>query len=288
MQSFKRDARQTRSGESGNYNPESGDSAKRMGNKKKKSKQSSLSSTEKHAILLHLGFGVITAAFLLAPIGPAIGWKMFLLLVVYNIAVPVLGRRLGHERWVDLWLFVFPLSLLQIFPDWFMSAVLGSLVFPDTGFPFIGTVGAYMGLMWSIPLFAILFTTWRVRKNLSKAGAYVLVVLLTIVTFGIAEATLWVIPIWYAAPHILAPAYIAVYVIIGEAFLGIAAWYAYLTVADRGIWRKCVAALAVMFIYTGSIAIAYLLVERTARGIPGIQIEAPVADEQPPGPAAAP
>ncbi|MEQ9366865.1 MAG: hypothetical protein RIF32_21675 [Leptospirales bacterium] len=246
-----------------------------MGNKKGKSraKGAKLSSSEKHAIVLHLAFGALTAAFLLAPIGPAIGWKMFLLLVVYNIAVPVLGRRLGHERWVDLWLFVFPLSLLQIFPDWFMSAVLGSLIFPDTGFPYIGTVGAYMGLMWSIPLFAILFTTWRVRKKLSRAGAYLLAVALTVVTFGVAEATLWVIPIWYAAPHILAPAYIAVYVIIGEAFLGLAAWYAYLTVADRGLGSKLVAALAVMLIYTGSIAVSYLLIERTMRGVPGIQVE---------------
>ncbi|MCR9142227.1 MAG: hypothetical protein NXI24_08240 [bacterium] len=248
-----------------------------MGNKKKNKDRAKnkamLSSTEKHAIYFHLVFAAVTAAFLLAPTGPEIGWKIFLLLVVYNIALPVLGRRLGHDRWFDLWLFVFPLSLLQIFPDWFMSAVLNSLVFPDTGFPFIGTVGAYMGLMWSIPLFAILFVTWRARKNLSRAGAYVLVVVLTVVTFGIAEATLWVIPIWYAAPHILAPAYIAVYVIIGEAILGIAAWYAYQTVADRGIGSKLVAALAVMLIYTGAIAVSYLLVERTMRGVPGIQIE---------------
>lgn len=247
-----------------------------MANKKKKNQTGGmkLRATEKHAILLHLVFGGITAAFLLAPVGLAIGWKMFLLLIAYNIAVPVLGRRLGHERWVDLWMFVFPLSLLQIFPDWFMSAVLGSLIFPDTGFPYIGTVGAYMGLMWSIPLFAILFTVWRTRKSMSGAGSYVLVVVLTVITFGIAEATLWIIPIWYAAPHILAPAYIAVYVIIGEAFLGLAAWYAYLTVADRKLPAKLVAALAVMLIYTGSIAISYLLVERTIRGVPGLQIEA--------------
>lgn len=249
-------------------------------NPKQKSKEKSrakskpvLSPSERHAVYFHLAFTVLAVLVLIAPVPLSIGWRMFLLLVVYNTSLPVIGRRLGHERWVDLWSFVFALSLLQIFPDWFMSSVLGSLVFPDTGFPFIGTVGAYMGLMWSIPMFVILFVVWRLRKRISPLSAYVLAVVLTIVIFGIAEATLWVIPIWYAAPHILAPAYIAIYVIIGEAFLGVAAWYAYQTVADRNLWSKCIAALAVMLIYVGSIAVAYLLIEHVGRGVPGISTE---------------
>ena len=163
-----------------------------------------------------------------------------------------------------------------------MSAVLGSLIFPDTGFPFIGTVSAYMGLMWSIPLFAILFTVWRLRKRLSWIGAYALTILLAVICFGIAEATLWMLPIWYAAPHILAPAYIAVYVIVGEVFLAIAAWYAYQQIADQKLPAKLTAALAVMLIYTGAIAVSYLLIERTARAMPGLQINAaPTEDVTP-------
>ena len=154
-----------------------------------------------------------------------------------------------------------------------MLSVLGSLVFPDTGFPFIGTVGAYMALMWSIPMWVILFTVWRLRKRSTPLSAYVLAVVLTIVIFGIAEATLWVIPIWHAAPHILAPLYVAIYVIIGEVFLGVSAWYAYQTVADRRIPAKVVGALAVMLIYLGSIAVAYLLIEHELRGVPGISAE---------------
>lgn len=241
--------------------------------KNARKKKPLLRPSERHAVYFHLAFTALAVLVLIAPIPLSMGWRMFLLLLVYNTSLPLIGRRLGHERWVDLWTFVLPLSVLQVFPDWFMSSVLGSLVFPDTGFPFIGTVGAYMALMWSIPLFVILFTVWRLRKRITPLSAYVLAVVLTIIVFGIAEATLWVIPIWYAAPHILAPLSVAIYVILGEAFLGVAAWYAYQTVADRNIPAKIIGALAVMLIYLGSISVAYLLIEHELRGVPGIPAE---------------
>ncbi len=241
--------------------------------KNAKKKKPLLSPSERHAVYFHSAFTALAVLVLVAPIPLSMGWRMFLLLVGYIFGLPLLGRRLGHERWGDLWTFVFPLSVLQVLPDWFMLSVLGSLVFPDTGFPFIGTVGAYMALMWSIPMWVILFTVWRLRKRSTPLSAYVLAVVLTIVIFGIAEATLWVIPIWHAAPHILAPLYVAIYVIIGEVFLGVSAWYAYQTVADRRIPAKVVGALAVMLIYLGSIAVAYLLIEHELRGVPGISAE---------------
>ena len=230
------------------------------GAKPKKSK-SALRPSERDALILHGVFAIVAAAVLLAPLPVVPGWRYFLLLVVYNLAVPVLAIRLGYRRWLDIWLFVFPLSLFQVMPDWFLSAILGALVFPDTGFPFIGTVPVYMAFMWSVPVFAILFCTWRMRKKLSRMGAYLLATVLTVLVFGISEATLWMLPIWYAAPHIFTIAYVAVYVLIAEALLGVAAWYAYQSVADRSLPAKVIAAFAVMLIYTGALACTYVLIE---------------------------
>ncbi|MBL8020274.1 MAG: hypothetical protein JNM27_11460 [Leptospirales bacterium] len=225
----------------------------------------SLDRDERDCLFFHAAFALIVAAFLLAPLTYSLGWKIFLLLVIYNIAIPVAGHSLGHRSWVNIWLFVFPLSILQILPDFFLSAVLGSLIFPNTGFPFIGTVPAYMGLMWSLPLFGIVYTATRLRGRFESSKIYAIVALLTFVILGVSEATLWMLPIWYAAPHILAPFHVAVYVIVAEIMLGCATWYAYRAVETHGWAARIVAAFVVMLIYTGALSLSYLVIEKLLR-----------------------
>ncbi len=235
---------------------------------KGKTKQSPiLKPTERDFILVHLGFGVLVALALIFPLGLELGPRIFALLVIYNVALPLLGRRLDHRRWTDIWTFTFPISLLQIFPDWFLSQVLGVLVFPDTGFPFIGTVPAFMALMWVIPFNLIVFTAWRLRKRLTPASVYVVVLLLTVVIFGTSEATLWMLPIWYATEDVWVILHIAVYVMCAELVLGAALWTAYRLVEPYGGLRKIVSAFAVMFIYTGALAFFYLLIEGPTAGV---------------------
>lgn len=229
---------------------------------KQKSKRSPiLKPTERDFILVHLGFGVLAALALIFPLGLELGPRIFALLLIYNVAFPLLGRRLEHRRWTDIWTFTFPISVLQILPDWFLSRVLGALVFPDTGFPFIGTVPAFMALMWSIPFTVIVFTAWRLRRRLTDASVYLVVLLLTAVIFGTSEATLWMLPIWYATDEVWTILHIAVYVMCAELVLGVALWTAYRLVEPYGGLRKIVAAFAVMFIYTGALAVFYLLIE---------------------------
>jgi hypothetical protein len=45
--------------------------------------------------------------------------------------------------------------MLQIWPDWFLSAQLEILVFPEDGLFKIGTVSGYMLFLWAIPFFII-------------------------------------------------------------------------------------------------------------------------------------
>ncbi|MCE9599293.1 MAG: hypothetical protein K8S54_15120 [Spirochaetia bacterium] len=220
---------------------------------------------ERDCLYFHCAFSLIVVVFLLAPLSYSLGWKIFLLLVLYNLAVPVFGQYLGHPGWVNIWLFVFPLSIFQILPDLFLSTVLGSLVFPNTGFPFIGTVPAYMGLMWSLPLFGIVYVATRLRSRLEAGKIYAIVALLALVVLGASEATLWMLPVWHAAPQILAPLHIAVYVIIAEVILGCATWYAFRSVENQGWAARIVAAFTVMLVYTGALALSYLLIERLLR-----------------------
>ena len=92
-------------------------------------------------------------------------------MLVYNLALPIAARFLGHREWLKLWLFLVPLSALQVLPDWVLSAVLEVLVFPDTGGPRIATVNASMAGMWAITPFPVIFLGQRVEDRLGRRAA---------------------------------------------------------------------------------------------------------------------
>ena len=56
--------------------------------------------------LLHLSFGVI-CVIVLAIDFFSVGLRLFVLVTLYNIAVPLLGKWRGYLEWIDLWIFVF-------------------------------------------------------------------------------------------------------------------------------------------------------------------------------------
>ena len=62
------------------------------------------------------------------------GIKLFILVLSYNLLIPLVGLFRKNSDWIKLWIFVFLISLFQIFPDWFLSAQLNILVFPEDGF----------------------------------------------------------------------------------------------------------------------------------------------------------
>ena len=126
--------------------------------------------------IIHSAFVLICIIVLIIPLAGYMGIKLLILVVIYNVMVPVYGYFRKYSEWISIWLFAFLLSLFQIWPDWFLSAELGILVFPDDGFIKIGTVSLYMAGLWTIPLFLIIFTglsviviTKKGYKN-SKSG----------------------------------------------------------------------------------------------------------------------
>ena len=106
-------------------------------------------------IVVHLIFIVLSFSILNIPIPFAMGVKLFFLILSYNLIIPVVGLTRKYTEWNKLWIFVFFISLFQIFPDWFLSAQLNILVFPEDGLFKIGTVSGYMAGLWAIPLFLI-------------------------------------------------------------------------------------------------------------------------------------
>jgi hypothetical protein len=217
---------------------------------------------ERDALLFHLGFAALCAPVLLVP-GPGVGVKLFVLVLAYNIALPVIARVRGHAEWIGIWLFALILSVFQVFPDWFLSAQLGVLVFPEDGFVKIGTVSGYMAGLWAIPVFIIVYASSLAGERGSARAAYATAAALSLVIFGLSEETVWMLPSWYAQ-NVRMIGHTAVYIVVPEIILGISCVYAYRQLRGRSHLLKVPAAFLVMLLYLGSAAWFYFIVERVA------------------------
>lgn len=220
---------------------------------------------QQHTLWFHLAFGALCLVTLLAPLELATGVKITLLVLGYNFALPLLARRLGHDLWLSLWRFLLPLSILQILPDWFLSAQLGVLNFPETGAFYIGTVPAFMGGMWVIPLFLIVFVALQLEDQRDETSARWAAALVSLAVFVGAEATLWAVPIWHAQ-NVTQLAGVALYLLIPEALLGLHTYLAYKAVHSANTGLRLAAAFIVMTLYTGGVALFYFLVEKILLG----------------------
>ena len=81
-----------------------------------------LDRSERHALIFHAIFATGASAVLAASVA-SLGLRIWALVIAYNVALPVVARLHGHRKWLALWLFLVPLSALQVLPDWILSAV---------------------------------------------------------------------------------------------------------------------------------------------------------------------
>ena len=223
----------------------------------------SLTREERDAVILHAAFCVLCLPVLLVP-GLETGIKLFILVALYNIALPVTAKLRGYDLWINIWLFSLILSVFQVFPDWFLSHQLGILVFPEDGFLKIGTVSGYMAGLWAIPVFIIVYASVRVSERVSSRHGYWAAALLAMVIFGASEETVWMLPSWYAR-NVAMVSHTAVYIIIPEMILGMSCLYAFQQIREKKNWIKIPAAFFVMLLYLGAAAFFYFVVERLAR-----------------------
>ncbi|MBW1893420.1 MAG: hypothetical protein JRI91_06980 [Deltaproteobacteria bacterium] len=220
-----------------------------------------LNRSERDVLFLHLLFTILCALVLIAPIDVKPGIRMLFLVIIYNIAIPLYGGWRKYDDWVNLWLFAFILSIFQVFPDWFLSAQLNILVFPEDGLTKIGTVSGYMAGLWTIPIFLIIYSGQRIKARYSKTAAYMAVALVSLAIFGVSEQTLWILSSWYAK-NVVMIGHIAIYIIIPEIILGLAAFFCFDKIKEQSHWVKIPCAFLVMQLYLGSAAFFYFLVEK--------------------------
>ena len=220
-----------------------------------------ISKVVKDFLIIHLIFIALCVLILLIPISVSIGIKLFILVAIYNIIIPLFAYLRNHTEWINIWLFVFILSLFQVWPDWFLSAELGILVFPEDGFVKIGTVSLYMAGLWAIPLFLIIFIGSYLQENYSMQKVYLIVAFLSLIIFGLAEQTIWMIESWYAQ-NVIMVGHLALYIIIPEIILGITTFYGYNLIQDKNSLLKIPVTFIIMLLYLGSAVFFYFLIER--------------------------
>lgn len=201
------------------------------------------------AIVLHAALaGAAVAAFaLLDP--PRLGRAILLLVVAWNVVLPLWALAAGQRRWLDAWLLLLPLSAFQLLPDAVLVNAVGTLHFPDLGARRLYGVPVYMALMWTIPLAWIVLAPSRLRA-----------VLLAALVFGAAELLAAPLGLWRAGGvHTLAGA--AIYVLPAELLLAAMAHHA-LGHGPRDLPGRIVAAAVISLAYTGALLWSWLLLER--------------------------
>ena len=217
-------------------------------------------------VVIHVIFAFLTALTLLVPFPTPISAKLLIVVIVYNGLIMLQGLRIGFEDWMRIWIFSFILSLLMVFPDWYLAETLGALQFPVDGFPMIGgAIPIYMAGLWSIPFFIILFIGSQVQERRSIMLAYVIVAVLSVLIFGIAELTLVYLPSW-TATVIGMTGNLAWYIIIPELFLGLSTFICYNIIKDKKVWMNITAAFIVMIFYIGIASFFYFLIETLLLG----------------------
>ncbi|TGN17692.1 DUF6989 domain-containing protein [Leptospira idonii] len=190
------------------------------------------------------------------------GWKLFSLTALFHISFICLTKPLRWFVPFQIWKFLFPLSFLMVFPDWFLSDVLQVLVFPEDGFPKIGTVAGYMAGLWAIPLFILVYLGIKLEeRSVSIIGTCFWVAFFSLLIFGSAEATMWILSSWYAQDVKMVGS-VALYVLIPEMILGVTTYLAYQGFGTSHYLIRVGMGFLIMIFYLGNLSLFYLLFER--------------------------
>ena len=225
-------------------------------------KNANTAKTTRDFIIVHLIFTVLCFVVLIVPFPIAIGIKLFILVISYNLLISLIGLFRKYSEWVKLWVFVFLISLFQIWPDWFLSAQLNILVFPEDGLFKIGTVSGYMVGLWAIPLFIICFIGLILKENYSYSKTFIAVGLISLTIFGFSEQSMWMLQSWHPQNVTLIFDHLAIYIIIPEVILGLSTFYYFQKTKNQHYLMLIVVAFGIMLLYLGSVSFFYFLFEK--------------------------
>jgi hypothetical protein len=217
---------------------------------------------ERDLVVLHVAFAVVAAGVLALPLGLERGWRLWVLLIGYDVATLAVVLTRGHRRWLHAWWFAAVCSVFQVLPDAVLADGLGTLRFPPDGAPDLGPVTASMALMWTIPLVVIVSVADAVERRRGTTAGWVAAVAAALVVFVGAEALLPPLGIWEPVGVRTLGGWLAPYVLPPELLLGAAAWWAVRVTRGRHPLLVVPTAALVSIVYTGALAVSWLLLER--------------------------
>ena len=212
-----------------------------------------MSPSSRESLWLHLALGVAGMAVLYLAHGAQAGRSILLLALGYNLLVPALGFVRRHAEWLSLWSFLLPVSAAQVLPDLALVKIGNVLTFPDTSVYRIGgEVPVYFMGLWMMLLFPILLA------GNARRSRYVYTGMLAFVFFALAEWVARPLGLWHA--HGVRTGYgVALYVLIPEMLLCLAALAMYRLTDGRGILARLAGALCVPVFYAGALFISLTL-----------------------------
>lgn len=221
-----------------------------------------MTTEERDLVLVHVGFLLAAAVVLLLPGELARGWRLWLLLVGYDLVTLAVVWARGHDRWLRAWWLAAVTSVFQVVPDAVLADGLGTLRFPPDGAPDLGPVTASMALMWTVPLVLIVSAADAAARRRGAAAGWVAAVLAAGVVFVSAEALLPPLAIWEPVGVTTIGGWLAPYVLPPELLLGAAAWWGVQMTRERHPLLAVPVAAVISLLYTGALAASWLLLER--------------------------
>lgn len=191
---------------------------------------------------------------------PQLGQAIGAAVLLYHVLLLAGAWLRGHHGLFDAWLFLMPLSLFQVVPDWLLVRQLGVLVFPDLGAARLDVVPLYMAGLWVAPLLVVLWLAELANRRSALLAAPVAALAAALV-FGAAE---WAAPrygLWLPR-NVATWQGVALYVIAAEAALGLVAWLVFAHVQSRALPLKLAGAALVSVFYAGALVVSLFLFRR--------------------------
>lgn len=185
-------------------------------------------------------------------------------MILYHVLLLAGAWLRSHHEVIDAWLFLAPLSLFQVLPDWVLAQQFGVLVFPDLGGERFGPVPAWMAGLWVAPLLVVLWLSELTHRR-SALLALPVAALAALAIFGAAEWAARGQSLWLAR-NVATYEGVALYVLGAEAALGVAAWLTFVQVQGRALPLKVAGAAVVSVFYTGAAVASLFLFRRLGLG----------------------
>ncbi len=202
------------------------------------------------ALIFHAAFFTVAIPVALTVSGPALGIALIALAAGYNLLLPALGYLRGHPHWLRLWAFLFVVSLALPCADWMLVQRMHTLQFPDHGAPRLGgVVPVYFMGMWVMLLWPVCWLALATRRP------YGIAALLALCGFVLWEWAARPLALWHAVDVKMVAGF-ALYPLIPEMLLTIAALWLWTTVSQRSVLTQIAAALAVPVFYAGALSLA--------------------------------